>query len=256
MDIGMIVTFAGITVAGLAGVLGVWMERDPEAPPRWAWVFSFFIVISMGVEFTHSVAQAAEDGETEEAMARVLEQLTMLAEHSDDPALQSFVSSELAAQARSNPGVMDRLEKKVAAKGGDPKALRQKAAEGRRKAAGLPAKKTVAGKGGKSGGKSGKGGKGGKGGKSGDEKGRKSEGKGGKGKSEGKGGKGKSEKDDKDNNKKGGKSGDDKNKKSSGDKKEGGKSGDDKNKKSSGDKKEGEKKDGDKKEKDGKGKGK
>jgi hypothetical protein len=34
----------------------------------------------------------------------------MLAEHSDDPALQSFVSSELAAQARSNPGVMDRLD--------------------------------------------------------------------------------------------------------------------------------------------------
>ena len=183
MDMGMIVTFAGITVAGLAGVLGVWMERDPEAPPRWAWVFSFFIVISMGVEFTHSVAQAAEDGQTEEAMARVLEQLTMLAEHSDDPALQSFVSSELAAQARSNPGVMDRLEKKVAAKGGDPKALRQKAAEGRRKAAGLPAKKTVAGKGAK-GGKSKSEGKGGKGksGKSGDEKGRKSE---GKGKSEG-----------------------------------------------------------------------
>jgi hypothetical protein len=131
MDIGMIVTFAGIVVAGLAGVLGVWMERDPEAPPRWAWVFSVLILVATGIEMAHSTVQAAEDGETEEAMARVLEQLTIISAHSDNPALASFVSSELAAQARNNPGVVAKLEKKVAAKGGDVKAIRRQAAAGR-----------------------------------------------------------------------------------------------------------------------------
>jgi len=131
MDIGMIVTFAGIVVAGLAGVLGVWMERDPEAPPRWAWVFSVLILVATGIEMAHSTVQAAEDGQTEEAMARVLEQLTIISAHSDNPALASFVSSELAAQARNNPGVVAKLEKKVAAKGGDVKAIRRQAAAGR-----------------------------------------------------------------------------------------------------------------------------
>ncbi len=138
MDIGLLVTFAGITVAGLAGVLGVWMERDREAPPRWAYVFSAFIVLAAGIEYAHSIAQASEDGETEEKMASVLERLTELAAKGDNPALQQFVGAELAAQSRSNPRVMKRLEKKVAAKGGDPTAVRRQASEGRRAAAGLP----------------------------------------------------------------------------------------------------------------------
>ena len=52
MNIGMIVTFAGIIVAGLAGVLGVWMERDREAPPKWAWVFSAIILVAMVIELS------------------------------------------------------------------------------------------------------------------------------------------------------------------------------------------------------------
>jgi hypothetical protein len=138
MDIALVVTFAGILVAGLAGVLGVWMERDQEAPARWAWVFTFLILVSMAVESGHSVVAAAGDAQTSEAMARVLEKLTELADKGDNPALAAFVGAELAVQARSNPGVMKRLEKKVAAKGGDPAALRVKAAESRRKSAGLP----------------------------------------------------------------------------------------------------------------------
>ena len=138
MDIGLIVTFVGIVVAGLAGTLGVWMERDPLAPPRWAYVFSGLIIIATGIEMTHSVAQSAEEAETEEAMARVLERLSDMA--GSNPALDQFVGAELAAQSRSNPRVMKRLEKRVAAKGGDPTALRRKASDGRRAAAGLPAR--------------------------------------------------------------------------------------------------------------------
>ncbi len=245
MDIGMIVTFAGLFVAGLAGVLGVWMERDQEAPAKWAWVFSFLICIATGVEMSHSVVQAAEDGVTEEKMATVLEALAELAASGDNPALQGLVNTELAAASRSNPGVMKKMEKKAKAKGKDPKAIKRQANAGRRKAAGLPAKKPAA-KGGKAGSKAGgkAGGKapgkaGGKAGsKSGSKSGGKADGKGGKsdgkaggksGKSDGKSG-GKSDKDKKD----GGKS--DKDKKDGGksdkDKKDGGKS--DKDKKDGG----------------------
>jgi len=153
MDVGVIVTFAGIVVAGLAGVLGVWMERNPSSPSRWAWVFSGLILAAMGVETSHSIAQATEDGETQEAMARVLERLSELAAKGDNPALEQFVGAELAVQARSNPQVMKKLERNVAAKGGDPKALQRKAAASRRTAAGLPprAPDAKAGKAGKAG---------------------------------------------------------------------------------------------------------
>ncbi len=138
MDLELTVTFAGILVAGVAGVLGVWMERDREAPQRWAWVFSSLIVVAVGIEMVHSVAAEAEDSATEERMATVLEQLAQISEGSDNPALKSFVGSELAAQARNNPSVMDKVGAKIAASGGDPTRLRRQAAVGRRTAAGLP----------------------------------------------------------------------------------------------------------------------
>ncbi len=119
MDMGLIVTFVGLGVAGMAGVLGVWMDRDRDAPPKWAWVFSGLILIATGVEISHSVVQASEDGALDEKMASVLEKLTVIAEKGGNPALSSFVNSELAAQARNNPEVMAKVEKKVAARGGD-----------------------------------------------------------------------------------------------------------------------------------------
>ena len=178
MDIGTVVTFSGIVVAALAGVLGVWMERDREAPPRWAWVFSGFIVIAMFIEIEHSVAQAAEDAQTEEKMVRVFEQLSELASKGGNPALEQFVAAELAVQARANPDLVRKLEENIEAKGADPNELRNRVSQSRRVAAGLsPAggarmgKAGKAGKAGKSGGVgaagAGKAGKSGKAGKAG-----------------------------------------------------------------------------------------
>lgn len=191
MDVGMIVTFAGLFVAGLAGVLGVWMERDPEAPPKWAFVFSFLIVIATGVEMSHSVVQASEDGVTEEKMAVVLEALSELAESGKNPALANLVNTEMAAASRANPGVMKKMEKRARAKGKDPKAVRRKAKEGGRKAAGLPAKKPKAKAGSKAGGKAGGKAPGKAGGKAPGKAGGKADGKAGKadGKADTKGGK-------------------------------------------------------------------
>jgi hypothetical protein len=128
MDIGLIVTFSGIIVATIAGVLGVWMERDPAAPStKWAWGFSGLIITAMLIEMGHSSAAAAEGAALDEKMATVLESLAEISSRSNNPALQSFVGSELAAQARNNPEVMKKVEDKVSAKGGDPKALKKAA---------------------------------------------------------------------------------------------------------------------------------
>ena len=160
MDLGLIVTFAGVIVAGIAGVLGVWMERDSDAPPKWAWVFSVLIVVATGVELSHSTVAASEEGETDEAMARVLGQLAVLSQNGGNPALSSFVDSELAAQARNNPKLMDKVAKKA---GTDANSLKKRAAVGARKSAGLPARRP-AGMGARPGAKGGKAmpGKGGK----------------------------------------------------------------------------------------------
>jgi hypothetical protein len=140
MDTGLVVTFVGIVVAGLAGILGVWLERDRTAPTRWAYVFTWLILIATGLKLANSIAQKAESAESEEALARVLERLVVLSERGTNPALERFVGAELDAQARSNPEVMERLKVRVEANGGDPTALRRKIVAARRAAAGLPAR--------------------------------------------------------------------------------------------------------------------
>ncbi len=129
LDVGLLVSFAGIAVAALAGILGVWMERDREHKPYFAILFSLVIFFASFIELGRAIAVAWQDASTKDAMATVLEQLTELSEKSDDPELASFVRAELS---RSDPGVLKRVQKKVAAKGGDPNAVRKRAAEGRR----------------------------------------------------------------------------------------------------------------------------
>ncbi|MCK6507273.1 hypothetical protein L6R53_28525, partial [Myxococcota bacterium] len=145
MDIGLIVSFAGVIVAALAGILGVWMERDPGSPKTWGFIFSGFIVVASGVELSNTVSGEAEAAATDATLATVLEAMSELASKGNNPALEQFVGAELAVQARANPQVVKKMEKNIAAKGGDPKAVTRKAAEGRRMAAGLPASKPAAG---------------------------------------------------------------------------------------------------------------
>lgn len=144
MDTGLIVTFVGIIVAGLAGILGVWLERDRTAPPGWAYVFTGLIVLATGMKVAHSIAQKAQSAQSAEALARVLERLVVLSESGTNPALERFVGAELDAQSRSNPEVMDRLRVRVEASGGDPTALRRKVLAARRASAGLPARPSKA----------------------------------------------------------------------------------------------------------------
>lgn len=64
MDLGLILTIVAVAVAGLAAALGIWMERDPNRPPRWAYGLTVLIVLSTIVTVATSYLdrkQAEED---------------------------------------------------------------------------------------------------------------------------------------------------------------------------------------------------
>jgi hypothetical protein len=142
---GLLVSMVGVIIAALAGVLGVWMERDPDGPRRWAFVFSGLIVFASGGELINTATADARDNATDAKLATVLEAMSELAAKGNNPALEQYVGAELAVQARANPTVVKKMEKSIAAKGGDPTAVTRRAAEGRRVASGLTAQKAPAG---------------------------------------------------------------------------------------------------------------
>lgn len=119
MALEIVFAIIGISVAGLAAVVGIWVERDPRRPPRWAWALSILILLATAVTVFQSYLEVAQGDRMEEDMARMLQQLDKLAASSEDPNLQAFVTSELNAQARANPDIVEKLADRVEDDGGD-----------------------------------------------------------------------------------------------------------------------------------------
>jgi hypothetical protein len=119
-DAGLVATVTAIFVAGLAAVLGIWMERDERKPPRYAYALSGLIVLAMLVSITQSYLDKIEQDVIKEDMARLLQTMDKLASESDNPELLALVQSELAAQSRQNPEVVEKVAQRVADAGGDP----------------------------------------------------------------------------------------------------------------------------------------
>ena len=117
MDAGLVVTVAGLFVAGLAAVLGIWMERDREGTPIWAVLFSLLIMAAMVVEMGRAWYEELHAWKLEEDMARVLEKLDELASSGENPALAEFVNAEVALQSRANPKIMKKVETRMNARG-------------------------------------------------------------------------------------------------------------------------------------------
>lgn len=120
VNMGLLVTLMAVFVAGLAAVLGIWMERDKAKPPRYAWALSALIVLATMVSLMQSYLDQKEQDELKEDMARLLATMDKLAHESDDPALKELVKSELTAQSRSNPEVIDKVAQRVSDEGRDP----------------------------------------------------------------------------------------------------------------------------------------
>ena len=162
MDWGLWLAVCAVLVAGVAAVVGLWMERDPRRPPRWAYSLSFLIVLTTIVTVATSYADnlqdnqrdaaakdryddlktkakllqegndrleeaAGESKEREEKMqediARMLVKLNEMAKGSADTGLQEFVKTEMGAQSRSNEQVVSKVAQQVKDSGGDPDAV-------------------------------------------------------------------------------------------------------------------------------------
>jgi hypothetical protein len=125
MDQGLILALVGLAVAGVASLLGIWMERDPTRPPRWAIGLSILISAATLVSCFQSISDAAAGAKTEEDLARMLQTLDKIAAESGGQggALNDFISKEMESQSRSNPDVIKKVASRVEAEGGDPNAL-------------------------------------------------------------------------------------------------------------------------------------
>ena len=118
-DMDLVVTFTAVFVAGLAAVLGIWMERDPKKPPRYAWALSALILLATFVSLMQSFLDKTEQDQIKDDMARLLTTMDRLASDSDDPALLELVKAELNAQSRTHPGVVERVAQRVSDEGRD-----------------------------------------------------------------------------------------------------------------------------------------
>ncbi len=122
MSIEVIVTLIGLVVAGLAAVLGIWVERDPKKPPRYAYALSVLILLATIVGMFQTYMDAKEAEKMESDMARMLAMLDKIAaEHGDAiPELNDLVKTEIAAQSRANPSMVAKVAQRVADDGRDP----------------------------------------------------------------------------------------------------------------------------------------
>src|SRR5262245_12367451 len=125
MDTDLIITLAGLGVAGLAAVLGIWVERDKTKPPRYAYALSILILLATVVGMFQCYMDAKEGEKLEADMARMLQMLDKIANSTETPIpeLEAFVNSEINAQSRANPKVVAQLAQRVADEGGDPAAM-------------------------------------------------------------------------------------------------------------------------------------
>jgi hypothetical protein len=123
-----IITVIGLAVAGLAAVLGIWVERDEKKPPRYAYALSILILMATGVGMYQTYADALAGQKLEADMARMLATIERIASDSGDenPELQEFMKTELTAQSRANPKVVAKMAQRVADEGGDPTAMLQR----------------------------------------------------------------------------------------------------------------------------------
>ncbi|MBN2341704.1 MAG: hypothetical protein JXX29_05060, partial [Deltaproteobacteria bacterium] len=78
-----------------------------------------------GVSMFQSWQDSLASEKMEEDLARMLAQLEKIASESDVeiPGLDNLLAKEMEAQSRSNPDVMSKLSDRVAADGGDPRAV-------------------------------------------------------------------------------------------------------------------------------------
>ena len=109
MSLEVMITMVGLVVAGLAAIVGIWVERDARKPPRYAYGLSVLILMATFVGMFQTYQDAKQGEKLESDMARILATLDKVAaEHGEDiPELNEMVKTEIAAQNRAVSRVAD-----------------------------------------------------------------------------------------------------------------------------------------------------
>jgi hypothetical protein len=118
MNLGLLITIAGLVVGATSSLLGLWLERDPVRPRRNGYLLSATIVLSTTV----GVAQASLNRESNDRMAanmaQILDDLDTIGK--TDPALEAYLAGQVRAQAAANPGVIEHIAERATARGEAP----------------------------------------------------------------------------------------------------------------------------------------
>lgn len=122
IDGDLLITEIGLVVAGMAAIIGIWVERDRSKPARYAIWLSALIALATSVGMFQCFDDHFDQKKVEEDLARVLASLDKIAAESDVdlPALNDLIKSEIAAASRANPSVVEKVAQRVADEGGDP----------------------------------------------------------------------------------------------------------------------------------------
>jgi hypothetical protein len=122
IDTDLFITEIGLVVAGMAAIVGIWVERDRAKPMRYALWLSTLIFMATGVSMFQCFDDHFDQKKVEEDLARVLANLDKIAAESDVdiPALNDLIKTEIAAASRANPAVVEKVAQRVADEGGNP----------------------------------------------------------------------------------------------------------------------------------------
>jgi hypothetical protein len=113
MNLGLFTAIVALILTGLSSLIGLWVDRDPQRPPRWAVALSGMVVLSTLLGLVQLWDKHLSVRRSEEMLARILDDLDQLAGR--DPAVDRYVDQAIQSQVQTNPNfVVDFGERTVA----------------------------------------------------------------------------------------------------------------------------------------------
>lgn len=125
IDSGLMISLTALVVSGLAGIIGMWVERDEDRPLKLFAALAVLCLLSTVVSMWQAIGDWDESVKQEEAMANVLQKLDTIMQKSgvDVPGINDLIKSELADASRNNPSLVKKVARRVADSGGNPAAV-------------------------------------------------------------------------------------------------------------------------------------
>jgi hypothetical protein len=122
VDLDLLITLTALLVGGLTGIIGMWVERDPDRGTRVFMALATLCLLTTIVSMYQAVGEARDAAKQEEAMANMLQKLDTIMQTAgvEVPAINELVKGELASASRENPNLVKKVAQRVADSGGNP----------------------------------------------------------------------------------------------------------------------------------------